>query len=437
MGFSENFLWGAATASHQIEGAYLEDGKGLNIWDALCEGHIMNKDDGKVACDHYHNFREDVELMKEIGLKSYRFSISWARIFPDASGVVNDAGVKFYKELVDELYRAGITPMCTLYHWDLPMWLHEMGGWINENIIEHFVKYAEVMVEALSDKVPLWLTFNEPQCIIHAGYKSGAHAPFLKLDDTLVYKITRNLMVAHGKAVIRMREVAKQPIKISTAPVCSIRIPKSDSPEDIESARARSYARNDEWYSESWWSDPVFLGKNAEGYDFLSEEDLQIIAQPLDFYAFNLYNAGGFNSASIERSEDGYVGYPLTAMDWAITPDCLYWAPKFLYERYKLPLMITENGMANLDFVMRDGKVHDPQRIDFIATYLAALKRAVSEGVPVLGYQYWSLMDNFEWTFGYSRRFGLIYVDYRDSKRTLKDSAYFYAEVIRTNGENI
>ena len=437
MGFGENFIWGAATASHQIEGAYLDDGKGLNIWDALCDGHVRNRDDGKVACDHYHKFREDVALMKEIGLKSYRFSVSWARIFPDASGVVNEAGLAFYKSLVDELVAAGITPMCTLYHWDLPMWLHEMGGWQNEAIIEHFVRYAEVMVEALSDKIEYWLTFNEPHCIIHAGYKSGAHAPFMQLDDDLVNNATRILMLSHGKAVIRMREVAKQPIKISSVPVCSIRIPKSESREDIEIAREQSYARNDDWFSESWWSDPVYLGKNAPGYDFLSEDDLRTIAQPLDFYAFNLYNAGGFNNGGIDASEDGYPGYPQTTMDWAITPDCLYWAPRLLYERYGLPIMITENGMANTDFVMLDGKVHDPQRIDYIARYLKALKRAVEEGIPVLGYQYWSLMDNFEWALGYSRRFGLIYVDYRTTERVLKDSAYFYRDIIKSNGENI
>lgn len=436
MGFSDNFLWGAATASHQIEGAYLDDGKGLNIWD-MCEGHVMNGDDGKFACDHYHRFREDVAIMKKLGLKSYRFSVSWARIFPDASGVVNEKGLAFYKELVDELVKAGITPMCTLYHWDLPMWIHELGGWQSKESIELFTKYAEVMVEALSDKVKYWLTFNEPQCIVLGGYREGVHAPFMKLGEKEINDITRNLMLAHGYAVIRMRECAKQPIMISSAIASSMVLPMSENEEDIERAREVSFSRNEDWYRECWWCDPVYLGKNAPGFDFLSDEDLKIINQPLDYYAFNIYNAANWVSAE-NANEDGiYTGHPRTAMDWIITPTALYWVTRFAYERYKLPIIITENGMANIDFVMSDGEVHDPQRIDYVRRYLKELKRAVDEGIPVIGYQYWSLMDNFEWAFGYSRRFGLVYVDYRDYTRTLKDSAYFYAEVIKTNGENI
>lgn len=436
MGFSKDFLWGAATASHQIEGAYLDDGKGLNIWD-MCEGHVLNGDDGKVACNHYHLYREDVQLMKEIGLQSYRFSISWARIFPDNSGKVNEAGLAFYKNLVDELTNAGIVPICTLYHWDLPVWIHELGGWQSERSIELFEEYAGVMVEALSDKVAYWLTFNEPQCIVLAGYKQGAHAPFMQLSEEEIVDITRNIMLAHGKAVIRMRQCAKQPIKISSAIASSMVLPMSEAPEDIEAAREVSFSRNDEWYRESWWCDPVYLGKNAPGFDFLSEEDLKIINQPLDYYAFNLYNAGNWVSADKTKGDGVYTGHPRTAMDWIITPTAMYWVTRFAYERYNLPIMITENGMANIDFVMSDGEVHDPQRIDYVRRYLKELKRAVDDGIPVIGYQYWSLMDNFEWALGYARRFGLVYVDYPTSKRTLKDSARFYAEVIKTNGENL
>ena len=437
MGFSKDFLWGAATAAHQIEGAYLEDGKSLNIWDALIDGRVYEGDDGKVACDHYHRLCEDVAIMKELGLKSYRFSISWARIFPDGSGKVNEAGLDFYRRLALELTRAGIIPMVTLYHWDLPMWLHEMGGWENPEIIDKFVEYASVMTEALSDKVEYWLTFNEPQNFIGAGYGTGAHAPFLRLPDERVGVVARNVMVAHGRAVKEMRRVAKRPLKIGAAPVCDVITPRDEGPEEIERAREATFNSNVPYYM-SWWCDPVMLGKRAQNSHYLSDEDLAEICQPLDFFAFNIYLAFGYGApCSTSKNERAYTGIPRTTMDWVITPECLYWSVRFLHERYKLPILITENGMANTDFPMLDGKVHDPQRIDFIHRYLLYLKRAVDEGYPVIGYQYWSLLDNFEWTLGYSRRFGLIYVDYQTGERIPKDSAYYYSEVIRTNGENL
>lgn len=436
MAFSKDFFWGAASAAHQVEGAYLEDGKTLNIWDALVKGHVENGDDGKVACDHYHRYKEDVALMKKIGLKSYRFSISWARIFPDDSGKVNEKGMQFYKNLVDELLKAGIEPMCTLYHWDLPMWVHEKGGWEKEENVAYFVQYAEACVKALSDKITYWLTFNEPECFISAGYESGAHAPFLQKPDEVVKAVTRNVMLAHGKAVMKMREVAKRPIKISTAQAACVTSPVNETPEEIEKARISTFETPRPYFC-SWWGDPVYLGKRQAGTDYLSDEDLKIINQPLDFYAFNMYNADGYGAAPFESNPRAYTGFPRTAMDWVITPECLYWGARFCYERYGLPIMITENGMANIDFMMLDNKVHDPQRSDYVHRHLLGLRRAADEGVPVIGYQYWSIMDNFEWAKGYNRRFGLIYVDYPTGERTLKDSAYFYAEVIKNNGENL
>ncbi|MBQ9713951.1 MAG: family 1 glycosylhydrolase [Clostridia bacterium] len=436
MGFSKDFFWGAASASHQIEGAYLEDGKTLNIWDAFVEGHVARGDDGKVACDHYHRYKEDVALMKKIGLKSYRFSISWARIFPDDSGKINEKGLQFYKNLVNELIEAGIKPMCTLYHWDMPMWVFEKGGWEKEENIPYFVRYAEACVKELSDKIEYWLTFNEPEAFISAGYESGEHAPFLQLSGERVKAITRNVMLAHGRAVLAMRKAAARPIKIGTAHAACVTSPANETPEEIEKARVSTF-ETDRPYFCSWWADPVFLGKRQAGTNYLSDEDLKIIHQPLDFYAFNMYNADGYGAPKNQSNPRSYPGYPLTAMDWPITPECLYWGARFCYERYGLPIMITENGMANLDFIMLDGEVHDPQRIDYVHRHLLGLKRAADEGVPVIGYQYWSIMDNFEWALGYSRRFGLIYVDYPTQRRILKDSALFYAEVIKTNGENL
>ena len=436
MSFRKDFLWGAATASHQIEGGYLDDGKSLNIWDALSDGHMAHGDHGQVACDHYHRYREDVALMKEIGLKSYRFSVSWARIFPDDSGKVNERGLQFYVNLVDELVAAGIEPICTLYHWDLPMWLFDIGGWKNPAIIEHFALYARTMVEALSDRVTYWVTFNEPQCFVCLGY-CGVHAPFLHSDATERQMISRNVLLAHGEAVKTMRRYAKQPLKIGLAPTADSDSPRNYDPEEIERARASTFCEGDPAYI-TWWCDPTVLGRRPAGMEFLSDEDMEIIHQPLDFYGFNIYTLNRTYAAPRNQAGDrGYPGMPRTAMDWVIDPDTLYWPVKFLYERYKLPLMIAENGMANTDFMMLDGHVHDPQRIDFLTRYLRALKKAVDEGVDVLGYQYWTLMDNLEWNMGFGKRFGLIYVDFRTCERTLKDSAYFYGEVIRHNGENL
>ncbi len=436
MAFSENFLWGAASAATQVEGAYNEDGKGLTIWDALIDGHIKYGDDAKIACDHYHRYQEDVRLMKKIGLKSYRFSISWARIFPDNSGKVNEKGLRFYVDLVNELIAAGIEPICTLYHWDLPMWLHEQGGWQNENNVSHFVQYAETVVKRLSDKICYWVTFNEPQCFVGAGYGSGGHAPFMQLSAADMAIVTRNVMLAHGCAVQKMRQVAKQPLKIGFAPTCAIITPKQNTPEDIEAAKKETFD-NVQPYSVAWWSDPIVLGKRPKGMEFLSDDDLKIICQPLDFYGYNIYTTADYEAPENTTCKRAYQGIARTAMGWVIAPECLYWSARYMSERYKLPLMITENGMANTDFVMLDKQVHDPQRIDFLQRYLRCLKKAVEEGVDVIGYQYWSLLDNFEWTEGYEKRFGLIYVDYRTGERTIKDSAYFYAEVVKTNGKNL
>ncbi|MBQ7919115.1 MAG: beta-glucosidase [Lachnospiraceae bacterium] len=435
MGFPKDFLWGSASAAFQIEGAYNEDGKGLGIWDALSEGHIRLGATGNVACDHYHRYKEDVAIMKELGLKSYRFSISWPRVIPK-EGVINEKGLAFYKDLVKELTEAGIEPMVTLFHWNLPMWMHEKGGWLNPQVADYFAEYAKVVVTALSDKVKYWMTINEPQLFAGAGYVDGGHAPFLKM-PAMFGKITRNIMLAHGKAVKVIRENALLTPMVGMAPTGSAVIPKSDSAEDLEQARFETY-EGDGPNGNAWWADPICLGILPEGLKKeISAEDLKIIHQPLDFYGFNIYTAQNFWTQDPKQNPALYDGMPRTGFDWAIKPESIYYAAKFHYERYGLPIIITENGMSNPDFVMLDGKVHDPQRIDYIHRYLLQLKRAVDEGVKVIGYQYWSILDNMEWTEGYERRFGLVHVDYQTLKRTIKDSGYFYAEVIKTNGENL
>lgn len=440
MSFPKDFLWGSASSAYQIEGAYNEDGKGLNIWDVYSPGKCKHGDTAKTACDHYHRYKEDVAIMKQMGLKSYRFSVSWARIIPNESGEVNENGMAFYVDLVDELITAGIEPMVTLFHWDLPIWVHKQGGWKNKKIIKHFSDYTKVIVDALSDKVKYWITINEPQYFMGMGYVTGEAAPYCKAYLS-ISTITKNIMFSHAAAVKAIRRYAKQKAYIGMAPTGQCYTPKDESETEIESAKNQTFGLKRAMFSNAWWADPILLGKSP-AYDKkkqrfslirFSEKDLREIHQPLDFYGYNVYNSTNYDEYN-GTNPAVYPGMPRTAMDWPITPEVLYWSTRFFYERYRLPVLISENGMANSDFVMLDGKIHDPQRIDYIHRHLLQLERAVDEGIPVIGYQYWSIMDNFEWSEGFDKRFGLIHVDYQTQKRTMKDSAYWYAETISSNG---
>lgn len=435
MAFPKGFLWGAASAAHQVEGAWREDGKTAGIWDALYPGHIAHHESGLEACDHYHRFREDVALMKQMGLKAYRFSVSWPRVMPRPHEV-NPKGLQFYSDLVDELLAAGIVPMCTVFHWNLPMWLYNEGGWLCPEAPAHFEEYARVLGGALSDRVRYWFTINEPQCFLGLGYAAGRHAPFLQVPEKIP-EAARIVMLAHGRAVKALRETAKQPLQIGYAPTSGVMTPEEETPEAIEAAREKTYETNSP-FSNSLWADPLILGKVPEFMKgLLGPEDMETIHQPLDFYAFNIYQSMNLNDRDGKKNPKVWPGLPRTALGWAITPECIYWAARFHYERYGLPILVSENGMANTDFVMLDGKVHDPQRIDYVHRHLLQLERAAGEGIPLVGYLYWSILDNFEWAEGYDPRFGMIYVDYRTQERILKDSAYDYAEVIRTNGESL
>lgn len=434
-GFSKDFLWGAASAAAQVEGAYNEDGKGLSIWDCAEEKKLKRSDNCHIACDHYHRYKEDVALMKQIGLKSYRFSVSWPRIIPE-KGKVNAKGIEFYHNLVKELRLAGIEPLCTLYHWDLPMWVYKEGGWKNPKVIEWFAEYVKIVVEALSEEVHYWMTFNEPQMFIGQGYVTGIHAPFKKSIPS-IFKLSKNVLLAHGNAVQIIRQYAKTQSKIGVALAASAFIPKGDSCEAVQWAYENTFSEKPAMFGNAWWTEPMLAGRApAMLQRTLKEKDLRQIAQPLDFVGLNVYQPFNYDCAWAE-GEKSTPGMPRNTIGWPIAGDTLYWTARFVYEKYQLPILITENGMANTDFPMLDGKVHDPQRIDFIRRYLAGLKKAVQEGIPVIGYQHWSIMDNYEWAEGYDPRFGLIYVDYATQERILKDSAYFYAEIIRTNGENI
>lgn len=445
-GFCKDFLWGAASAAHQIEGAYLEDGKGMGIWDTFEQktGYIIRNENGNVACDHYHRYREDVAIMKELGLKSYRFSVSWPRVMPEGYGTVNEKGLQFYIDLVNELTEAGIEPMVTLFHWNLPTAIYELGGWENPQVVDWFEQYTDVVTTALGKKVKYWMTFNEPQLFIGAGLNAGVFAPFEKKSTEALMRISKNVYLAHGKAVRIIRKNCQNSI-VGMAPTGEIVIPRDMNAESIERARKLSFSMKKESFTSSitWWSDPVFFGKIPEDAQaifgeclpVLTEEEWEIVTEPLDFYGFNIYQGLEDLDSTEEYGPYAYPGSPKTSMDWNVTPEVLYWSCRFLYERYGKPIMITENGMSSFDWVSLDGKVHDPNRIDFLHRYLRSIKDAVSEGIPVLGYQYWSIMDNFEWINGYDKRFGLVYVDYRTQKRTIKDSAYWYRDVIATNGE--
>lgn len=450
MGFAKDFVWGAANSSYQIEGTGRDSGKGQNIWDVFTKepGRVYEGHTGDIACDHYHRFREDVAYMKELGLKGYRFSIDWSRVLPEGTGKVNEKGIDFYNALIDELLEQGIEPYITLYHWELPYEIYKRGGWMNPEIVEWFGQYARLVAERFSDRVKYFFTLNEPQCFVGLGFLQGCHAPGVKAPLRDTFEMAHNALKAHGRAVQMLRAYGKQNVQIGYAPTSGMCYPEKETPKDIEAARKALFALPDDlsnWtWNVSWWSDPVILGKYPEEgmkkYEkylpVITDEDMKLISQPIDFYGQNIYNGRCIRMGTDGRPEEVRrpAGFPKTATNWPVTPEALYWGPKFLYERYRKPIYITENGMACHDTVSQDGKVHDPNRIDFLARYLKNLKRAAEE-IDIRGYFQWSLMDNFEWDKGYAERFGIIYVDFETQERIWKDSAYWYRDLIRRNGD--
>ncbi len=454
MSFPKNFVWGAATAAYQIEGATEEDGRGMSVWDMFCRkpGAVYGEYSGDPACDHYHRYREDVEIMKEIGLSAYRLSVSWPRILPSGTGSINRKGLDFYNKLIDALLEAGIVPYVTLFHWDLPYELYCRGGWLSTESPDWFAEFTRIVVESLSDRVRNWFTFNEPSCVINLGYLEGVHAPGDKLGFAQAARAMHNILLSHGKSVRTIREISKSKSLVGFAPSVKICIPATISSEDIDASRKEMFSsgRKSLWEN-SFWMDPIFEGHYPGDYlDVLGsdapevkQDDMKTICQPLDFFGFNCYRCDTYRAGTNGEPEiePYHMGYPHTAFKdgdyWQVTPEIIYWGAKFFYERYHLPIFITENGMSNTDLISLDGKVHDPQRIDFLSRYLIMLHQAVVEGVDVRGYFLWSIMDNFEWAESYRQRFGIVYVDYPTQKRILKDSAHWYKGVIASNGANI
>jgi beta-glucosidase len=440
--FPEDFYWGAATASYQIEGGSKEDGKGESIWDRFCHtpGKIRDGDTGDVACDHYHRVEQDVAIMRELGLRSYRFSISWPRIQPRGKGAVNAKGLDFYSRLVDALLAAGIRPFPTLYHWDLPQDLADDGGWPNRDLALRFAEYAHLTVEALGDRVHSWMLFNEPMIFTLLGYLLGVHPPG-EQDLERFLRATHVVNLAQGEAFRAARE-ARADVELGTAFSMTHAEPASDSEAD-----ARAAERYHHFYN-CWFLEPALRGRYPEQAWHgelpiealgVREGDMERCRAPLDFIGVNLYS----RTLVQDQPEIGAVGAvpggqpegPLTEMGWEVWPNALRDTVLRISREYDQPVMeITENGCAYGDGPDVEGRIRDRRRIDYYRGYLTALAQAMEKGAKIRGYHAWSLLDNFEWTEGYSKRFGLVHVDYESQQRCIKDSGHWYAEVIREGG---
>lgn len=446
MTFPEDFVWGAATSSYQIEGD--RAGRADSIWDAFsaAEGAVAGGETGTVACDHVGRYAEDVELMRRLGLDAYRLSIAWPRVLPDGTGAASAEGLGFYDRLVDELLGAGVTPYVTLYHWDLPVALQARGGWQSPEAPGWFEHYAGVVADRLGDRVRDWMTLNEPQVFLALGLETGRHAPGLRLPPSGYVPAVHHALMAHGRGLRAIRASSRLEARVGWAPVAITAIPRG--PSDVEAARARMFGMpSPTLWSNTLYFDPVLEGAYPE--DVLThfgahlprgwEGDMETIHAGLDFMGLNIYHGELVGTGPDGRPQtlDHPLGGPRTSFDWPVTPEALYWGPRLMHERYAIPVYITENGLSNNDWVALDGRVHDPQRIDFTRRYLLALRRAVADGVDVRGYFHWSLLDNFEWAEGYHQRFGLVHVDFATGQRTPKDSFEWYRGVIGSRGAEL
>ena len=441
--FPKDFLWGVACASYQCEGAWNEDGKGPNIWDDFCHDpshdNIKNRDTGDIACDSYHRWQEDVDLMKAHNVRAYRFSISWARIIPDGDGAVNEKGFVFYDNLVNALLAKGIEPMITLYHWDLPSALQDKGGWLNRDIVDAFARYATLIAEHFRGRVTKYMTLNEPQCVTFLGYGNGVHAPGLKVSEEKLAQIFHHLCLAHSAGMRAIKAV--DPTAIVGAVTCGRQCyPEADTPENWDAAYRETFNLAEGWcFTSNIFLDSLILKR----YDDTAPDAVRRFAATVDSADWALMEAPDFIGINVYQGDmvdargnyvKPYPGFPLTATKWKVTPEVMHACAVNCYRRYGLPIIITENGLSCNDRIHMDGQVHDPERIDFLHRYLLELKKAVDRGIPVKGYLQWSFLDNFEWSEGYNERFGIVYVDYPTGNRTPKDSARWYAQVIASNG---
>ena len=447
--FPDGFLWGAATAAYQIEGAAHEGGRGPSVWDDFShtEGKVANGDTGDVACDHYHRLEEDVAIMADLGLTAYRFSISWSRVLPDGRGKPNAEGLAFYHRLVELLLANDIVPCATLFHWDLPSALEEHGGFRNRDTVGWFADYATLMARELGDRVTMWSTFNEPWCYAFLGHAAGVHAPGLR-DDRAAITVAHHEQLAHGLALQAMR-AERDGLELGVV-INATNVKSEGTPPAPQDALRRIDA-----IQNRWWFDPIFKGAYPADIledfgdlaDAIQPGDVEHIAQPLDWLGINYYFDGLFRGLADEDPTPRVRAYPTatgvtqaplrevhTDMGWPITPEGFTELLVRVHDDYPNhpPIYITENGCAYDDPVV-DGRCADPRRIDYLDLHLRALKDAIDAGVDVRGYFQWSLLDNFEWAFGYDKRFGIVHVDFDTQQRTLRDSAHWYREVIRGN----
>ncbi len=449
MPFDKDFIWGAASSAYQIEGSPLAEGGGPSIWDVFSHtpGNIYEDQTGDVACDAYNRYEEDIALMHGLGLGAYRFSVSWARIDPQGDGTWNPSALAYYDRVVDTCLRRGITPYLTLYHWELPQPLEEKGGWLARDTALAFARYADKIARQFKGRVRHYIVLNEPQCSVLLGYSTAAHAPGKALPTEQLFACWHHFMLAYGLGARAIKTVDENAL-ISIATTGRLCYPTNDAPEHIYAAREESFrVAGDDWmFTHSMALDPICFGTYpacppsvlAQCMGAVSAQDMETIHFVPDFISTNIYNG---LEVSAEQGRAVYKrrheGFPRTALKWPVTPEVMHWGTLFLYQRYNLPIMITENGLSCNDKLFLDGKVHDSDRIDFLHRYLRGLLAAVRDGADVRGYFHWSLTDNFEWNNGYNERFGLIYIDYPSQQRILKDSAHWYAQVVKQNGAGL
>ena len=449
--FPANFWWGAATAAYQLEGAAAEDGRKPSIWDTFSHtpGKVVNGDTGDVACDHYHRYKDDVKLMADLGVKHYRFSVSWPRVIPDGRGTVNQKGMDFYKRLCDELHAHGITPHATLYHWDLPQALQDKyKGWQSREVVGDFADYATAVVKGIGDRVSHWMTINEILTFSVVGYGVGATAPFApglalaRTKDRL--QVIHHALLAHGRACQAIRAAAPGKCSVAIAENFSPFVPVVETPEHIEATR-KAFTRTD--FNGAIITplltgkyDPYWLKQQGAEAPDIRAGDMEQIHQKLDALGFNCYTGTYVRAAATPagyETIDTFEGYPRMALPWlTMVPESIYWGIRMITDalgQKSLPIFISENGCADSGPVKNDAEMQDIDRVMYLRNYLHALQRATSDGVPVTGYFLWSLIDNFEWSDGYRKRFGLYHVDFSTQRRTPKLSASFYREVIRQN----
>lgn len=445
--FPDGFLWGTATSSYQIEGAWQADGKGESIWDRFAHtpGNVIDGSNGDVACDHYHRWQDDIGLMKSMGLDAYRFSIAWPRILPQGRGEINQAGLDFYSRLVDGLLEADIAPFVTLYHWDLPQAIQEQGGWPARDSVDAFVEYADVVSRVLGDRVTRWITHNEPWCTAFLSHQIGEHAPGWN-DWTAAIKASHHVLLSHGKAV---------PVIRANSPDAEVGITLNFTYYDAASSSPADMAaqRNADGYFNRWFLDPVYgrhypadmvssyveAGFLPDGLDFVKEGDMEAIAVKTDFLGVNYYTREIVRDEEAPNNEPqtvfGAAVEERTEMGWEVYPEGLYKLLNRLHFDYRAPkLYVTENGASYSDSPAADGEIYDQRRLDYLRDHFTVAHRAIQNGVPLAGYFVWSFMDNFEWAKGYLQRFGIVWVNYETQERILKESARWYKGVIAENG---